>query len=39
MEPNAKVVQGYRPVMPTYAGRLEERQINALIDYIKSLSR
>jgi cytochrome c oxidase subunit 2 len=35
--PNAKVVQGYKPVMPTYAGRLKEKQLNAIIDYIKSL--
>ena len=37
MEPNAKVVEGYEPVMPTYSGRLKDKQINALIDYIKSL--
>lgn len=39
VEPNAKVVQGYQPVMPTYAGRLNEKQLNALIDYIKSLGK
>jgi cytochrome c oxidase subunit 2 len=39
MNPNAKVVQGYKPVMPTYAGRLKEKQLNAIIDYIKSLRR
>jgi len=37
--PNAKVVLGYKPVMPTYAGRLKEKQLNAVIDYIKSLGR
>jgi cytochrome c oxidase subunit 2 len=37
MEPNARVVSGYDPVMPTYAGRLKDKQVNALIDYIKSL--
>lgn len=37
MEPNAKVVVGYEPVMPTYSGRLKDNQINALNDYIKSL--
>jgi len=36
--PRAKLVIGYAPVMPTYAGRLNDRQINALIDYVKSLS-
>jgi cytochrome c oxidase subunit 2 len=38
-QPNAKVVQGFQPVMPTFAGRLKEKQLNALIDYIKSLSK
>lgn len=37
MQPNAKVVKGYSPVMPTFAGQLSDEQINALIDYIKSL--
>ena len=38
-EPNAKVVQGYQPVMPTYAGRLKEKQLNAIIDYVKSVGK
>jgi cytochrome c oxidase subunit 2 len=38
-EPNAKVVQGFQAVMPTYAGRLKEKQLNALIDYVKSLGK
>lgn len=37
MKPNKQVVKGYQPVMPTFAGKLKSRQINALIDYIKSL--
>jgi cytochrome c oxidase subunit 2 len=37
MEPAAKVVSGYAPVMPTFKGRLSDRQVNALIDFIKSL--
>lgn len=37
VKPNAKVVRGYAPVMPTFAGQLSDKQINALIDYIKSL--
>ncbi len=36
LKPNAKVVKGYQPVMPTFAGQLKEKQINALITYIKS---
>ena len=37
MKPNAQVVKGYAPVMPTFAGQLTEKQVNGLIDYIKSL--
>jgi cytochrome c oxidase subunit 2 len=37
LNPQAKVVQGYQPVMPTYQGILKDRQIDALIAYIKSL--
>ena len=39
MEPAAKVVKGYQAVMPTYRGRLSDRQTDALIDYIKTLKR
>jgi cytochrome c oxidase subunit 2 len=39
MDPSAKVVKGYQSVMPTYRGRLKDQQINALVDYIKSLKR
>jgi cytochrome c oxidase subunit II len=39
MDPAAKVVRGYQPVMPTYRGRLADRQTDALIDYIKFLKR
>lgn len=37
MDPNAKVVEGFAPAMPTYKGRLNDKQVNALIDYLKSL--
>lgn len=37
LNPRAKVTAGYQPVMPTYQGILKERQIDALIAYIKSL--
>jgi len=39
MEPTAKVVKGFQPVMPTYSGRLSDKQVNALVDYVKSLKR
>lgn len=37
LEPNAKVVSGYAPVMPTFKGKLGDAEITALIEYIKSL--
>jgi len=37
LEPNAKIVAGYQPLMPTFQGQLTEEQILALIAYIKSL--
>jgi cytochrome c oxidase subunit 2 len=37
LTPAAKVVAGYQPVMPTFAGQLGEEDIAALIAYIKSL--
>ncbi|NUN14640.1 MAG: cytochrome c oxidase subunit II [Myxococcales bacterium] len=37
INPNAKVVQGYDPVMPTFKGRIKDRQIDAIIDYLKTL--
>ncbi|MEE9553230.1 MAG: cytochrome c oxidase subunit II [candidate division Zixibacteria bacterium] len=38
LDPRAKVVMGYQPVMPTYQGRIKDREIDALVAYIKSLS-
>jgi cytochrome c oxidase subunit 2 len=38
LEPMAKVVAGYEPVMPTYQGRLKDAEIMAIIEYLKSLS-
>ncbi|MFQ5584044.1 MAG: c-type cytochrome, partial [Calditrichia bacterium] len=37
LNPLAKITAGYQPVMPTYQGILKERQIDALIAFIKSL--
>ncbi len=39
MNPVAKIVAGYQPVMPTYQGQLSEDQIVQLIAYIKSLGK
>jgi cytochrome c oxidase subunit 2 len=35
--PNAKIVKGFNPVMPTFKGQITEAEMNALIAYIKSL--
>jgi cytochrome c oxidase subunit 2 len=37
LDPQAKVVAGYTPSMPTYKGKLRDRQITCLVEYIKSL--
>jgi len=37
LEPQAKVREGFRPVMPTYQGQLKDAEIDALIEYIKTL--
>ncbi len=37
LEPNAKVVAGFEPVMPTYQGRLRDDEIAALTAYMRSL--
>jgi cytochrome c oxidase subunit 2 len=37
LNPQAKVVRGFQPVMPTYRGSLNDRQIDALIAYMQSL--
>ncbi len=36
-KPNAKIVKGYQPVMPTFQGLISETEMNAVIAYIKSL--
>ena len=37
VNPGAKVVVGFENIMPTYAGSLNDREISALIAYIKTL--
>lgn len=37
LDPAAKVVAGFQPVMPTYQGLLTEKQLDALVAYIKTL--
>ena len=37
LQPNAKMVKGYPPIMPTFQGQLSKEEITELIAYIKSL--
>jgi cytochrome c oxidase subunit 2 len=37
LEPNAKITEGFAPSMPTYKGQLDDKKINGLVEYIKSL--
>jgi len=37
LNPQAKLVKGFAPVMPTFKGQVSEEQLLALIAYIKSL--
>jgi cytochrome c oxidase subunit 2 len=37
VDPNAKIVQGFVPSMPTYQGKLKDRELDGVIAYIKSL--
>jgi len=39
LNPAAKVVAGYQPVMPTYQGLLSEEDVMQLIAYLKSLAK
>src|SRR5262249_26635352 len=37
--PGAKVVSGFKPVMPVFQGLVSEEQLNALVAYVKSLNQ
>jgi cytochrome c oxidase subunit 2 len=37
LNPKAKIVRGYQPVMNSFAGQLNEQQIDDIIEYIKTL--
>lgn len=37
LEPTKKVVSGFQPVMPTYQGILKQQQIDALIEFLKTV--
>lgn len=37
VNPQAKVVAGWQPIMPTFKGQVNEEQLNALVAYVKAL--
>jgi cytochrome c oxidase subunit 2 len=37
MDPQANIVMGFTPAMPTYQGKLSDKDIDGLIEFIKSL--
>jgi cytochrome c oxidase subunit 2 len=37
VNPNAKIVEGYQPIMPSYANRVDAQQLADLIAYIVSI--
>jgi cytochrome c oxidase subunit 2 len=40
LQPNAKIVKGFPSgVMPTFQGQLNENELNALVEYVKSLAK
>jgi len=39
LNPTAKIVSGFKPVMPTFQGIVSDEQLNALVAYVKSLSQ
>ncbi len=39
LDPAAKIVRGYKPLMPTYQGQIQEEQLSQLLEYIKSLKK
>ncbi len=38
LDPQAKVVEGFEPVMPPFAGRIKPEEVDAIIEFIRSLS-
>ena len=39
LDPTAKIVKGFKPVMPAFQGLVSDEQLNALVAYVKSLSQ
>jgi cytochrome c oxidase subunit 2 len=39
LNPAAKVVSGFKPIMPVFQGQVTEEQLNSLVAYVKSLAQ
>jgi cytochrome c oxidase subunit 2 len=39
VNPGVKIVSGYDPVMPSFQGQFNDKQLDALVEYIKSLGQ
>jgi cytochrome c oxidase subunit 2 len=39
LNPGAKIVSGFKPIMPTFQGQVSEESLMALVAYIKSLAQ
>jgi len=39
LSPGAKVVRGFPNIMPSYQGRVSQDQLEALVDYLRSLAQ
>jgi cytochrome c oxidase subunit 2 len=39
LNPQAKVVAGFKSIMPTFQGQVTEESLGALVSYVKSLSQ
>lgn len=37
LNPNAKLAEGYQPMMPTYKNQINQEQLNQIVEYVKSL--
>ena len=37
--PQATIVLGYKPIMPSFQGQLTEEQLNNLVAYIRALGK
>jgi cytochrome c oxidase subunit 2 len=38
LSPGAQMVAGYKPIMPAFQGHLSEAELEALVDYIRSIA-